>query len=175
MEQYNAIWSSAPPPRKQFDVNLINENRFDSITFPQCESKFIYIGDARAARADRKASSETALRSWVRRGMRTEERFIFNRSPQWVQLRGQRRIQSSAPRTAHYFALLVLQSFPRFSNHKAWFCETCNRTVSLDLWTFLLLFSAFLFVNKKKSLNRVWSLTVDLSNTWRFYCIRWLL
>lgn len=104
--------------------------------------------------------------------MRTEERFIFNRSPQWVQLRGQRRIQSSAPRTARDSALPVLQSSPCFSNHKAWFCETCNRTVSLDLWTFLLLFSAFLFV---KSLNRVWSLTVDLCNTWRFYCIRWLI
>ncbi|XDV30132.1 hypothetical protein PO909_033116, partial [Leuciscus waleckii] len=63
VEQYNAIWSSAPPPRKQFDVKLINEIRFDSITFPQSESKFIYIGDARASRADRKASSETALLS----------------------------------------------------------------------------------------------------------------
>lgn len=53
-----------------------------------------------------------------------------------------------------------------------------KRATGQSLWTFghfLLLFSAFLFVNKKKSLNRVWSLTVDLSNSWRFYCIRWLI
>ncbi len=158
MEQYNAIWSSAPPPRKQFDVKLINENRFDIITFPQCESKFIYTGDARATGADRKASSETALLSWVRRGMRTEERFIFNSEFSTADSAGSGARHHGQSLIPHW----IEPKSPRcFSNHER-FYETCNRTVPLDLGKFLLLFSAFSFVNRKKSLNRVTNTSVSL-------------